>query len=235
MIIAISGTQSGTGKTSLAQAISAYLKVELNKDVILIDCEPTQNALSWSEKRENSGLKAIKTIPLGKDVTTQLEDLSLRYEMIILDCSSKLLGSLTEIFTQADHVLLPLRPQWQDLNSLPQIDLMLQQFGLSPRKASVALNQCPANPELLKKVRAAKSLCRNHKFGVLSSVINFDKVYQTFNEQGSTIFDTDAKSHCAWEIRNIFNELLAKSMGIEFAQSVSSPSRKLVNDKLENG
>jgi cellulose biosynthesis protein BcsQ len=199
MIITIAGFQNGAGKSTLAQSLDSY---------------------QWAIKRQEHGHPQLKCLHLGSDFKRQLQELSMCYELVIVDACPCTEKAFTEIQQISEYLLFPLRPQWQDLNFLPDIDQLLSLNEQSKNKGLISLIQCPGHPELAKKIRAAKALCRTHGLTVLTTITTYNNKYHELEQQGASLIDIDPKGNLAWEIRNLLNELLAKSMGIKFAQLI---------------
>ncbi len=89
-IILVGGEKGGTGKTTIATNL-AVMRAAAGRDVVLIDTDPQGSASGWCYTRDEAGLapRIASVQKFGKGLARELEDLSMRYQDIIVDAGGR--------------------------------------------------------------------------------------------------------------------------------------------------
>ena len=140
MIILVGGEKGGSGKSCLAQNLAVYLQ-QKKRDILLLDADPQGTTTDWIKERdENSDLRNIPSVQASGNIRQVLDDLSRRYQDIIIDAGgqdSEALRSAMTIATKAVITQCPTLPS-QAQRILDAKDAC-ESFGL------IALNQFTTN------------------------------------------------------------------------------------------
>ena len=89
MIILIGGEKGGSGKSCLAQNLAVYLQ-QKNHDILLLDADPQGTTTDWVKERDaNQDLRNIPSVQAAGNIRQVLEDLSKRYQDIIIDAGGQ--------------------------------------------------------------------------------------------------------------------------------------------------
>ena len=128
MIILIGGEKGGVGKTTLAVNLAVKAATE-GKDVLLVDADQQASANLWAQIREEG-----KTRPevaciqkQGKGLGRELQRLSERYDVVVIDAGGRDSVELRSALVVADQAFFPLRPSLFDAATLGRLELLCSQ------------------------------------------------------------------------------------------------------------
>lgn len=135
-VIAIIGQKGGTGKTTMTTGLAVASELAGFKTAIL-DLDPQTNAANWKDRREaeSPAVASIQPGRLRQNLKT-LEEAGANY--VFIDTPGKSDTAAVEAARVADLVLIPVRPQIFDLETLSAVRDALRIAG-SPT-AFVVLN-----------------------------------------------------------------------------------------------
>lgn len=135
-VIAIIGQKGGTGKTTTATGL-AVASVQAGFLTAILDLDPQTNAANWRDRREAEG-PAVESIQPGRLRQTLKAAEGTGAEFVFIDTPGKSDTAAIEAARVADLVLIPVRPQIFDLETLSAVRDALRVAG-SP-SAYVVLN-----------------------------------------------------------------------------------------------
>ena len=138
-VIAIIGQKGGNGKStlSLALAVEAH---HAGRAVAVIDLDPQTTAANWSDRR---GDEAPAVVSCQVSRLPQVLEAAAKggAELAVIDTPGKLTDALIAAAKAADFVLMPIRPQLYDIETLGSLKDILMLAG-NPVSA-VVVNQAP--------------------------------------------------------------------------------------------
>ena len=181
MIICVGGQKGGTGKSTTAVCLAAWLAGQ-GRDVLLIDANATQGTASnWAERRAaNETLPKVTCIEKTGNIYETVRDLATKYEEVIIDSGGQDSKELRTALPTAHLLLTPTRPSQVDIETLVYVaDLVNQAKDFNPQlKALVLITNAPPNPAI-KLVDESRELLEelNDTFSVCSTVIYNRKAY----------------------------------------------------------
>src|SRR5690625_947556 len=129
MVVLVGGKKGGTGKSTIATNLAA-LRVEKagHKNLLLIDTDSQGSTADWTYYRKESGKDGIECIQLfEKRIVTEIDSKAKRYEDIIIDAGGRDSKELSYSMTVADVMLVPVGASQYDLNTIVDIDELLEQ------------------------------------------------------------------------------------------------------------
>lgn len=154
MIFLIGGQKGGCGKTNLATNLAAYY-VNNGVDLILLDTDKAQNSSAkWAALRGNrKNTLKVNAALAHDDIRDITNDLSKRYELIIIDAGGRDSMEFRTALTVADKCLVPFVPSQHDYNTLPLVNDLLTQAKIfnTELKAFAVLSNCPQNKQAREK------------------------------------------------------------------------------------
>lgn len=174
-IVLIGGEKGGSGKSTVAANLAAYL-VQMGFDVILLDCDPQPSSSRWIARRNQAGHKEIHSAQKLGDVYKTAIDLSNRYEFVIIDSGGRDSMELRTAMVAADFLYIPIRASQFDLETLPKVNgLVAQARSLNPGLiARTLLCMAPTN-ERIREVDDARDLLQDFPELPLSNCIIRDR------------------------------------------------------------
>jgi len=123
MRLACVSTKGGAGKTTTAIFLAAGLH-KLGR-TLLVDADPQQSALAWSEQGDGLPFPVI-SLPV-RDVHKRLDDLGTGYDYVIVDTPPGDLGIIRSAVLSVGTVIVPASPTGLDLNRLrPTFELLAE-------------------------------------------------------------------------------------------------------------
>lgn len=122
MILVLANPKGSVGKSTLAINI-AIIRSLVGRDVLLVDGDEQRTALDFTELREQLVGKAGYTAVAlhGAALRTQVRQLTLKYDDIVIDVGGRDTGSLRAALTVANTVLIPVQPRSFDIWAVGQI------------------------------------------------------------------------------------------------------------------
>lgn len=150
--IALISPKGGVGKTLLATNL--FVEAWARKiSTVLIDLDPQASAAEWADLRPD-GDGAVVTAPAPRLKRAMEAARESGVGWCILDTPGRASDVAVEAAKAADLVLLPARPSFWDVKTLPSAIEMLQQAGMP--KAFLVLNGTPIqDDEYVKDARGA--------------------------------------------------------------------------------
>jgi chromosome partitioning protein len=135
MIVLIGGEKGGTGKTTLATHLAAK-RALAGRDVLLIDTDIQGSANYWAQSRDESEAKPRRVACLqkfGKGLQAEVQDLSRRYEDILIDAGGRDSVELRAALVVAAKAYIPIQPSQFDIWTLDRMDeLVSSAQGFNP-------------------------------------------------------------------------------------------------------
>lgn len=161
MVVLIGAEKGGTGKTTLAVNLAA-LRASRDRDVLLVDTDKQGSASDWAAVRqEETNRQRIPSVQVfGKQVTAQLEDLSERYDDLLVDAGGRDSVELRAAMVVADQVFVPLQASQFDVWTLERMSELVEQAqALNPKlQAQVFINRASPHPQVHEAKEAAKMI-----------------------------------------------------------------------------
>jgi chromosome partitioning protein len=161
MILTVGNIKGGVGKTTLALNL-AIARAAQGRDVLLIDGDEQQTALTFTELREvQLGQLGYTAVALtGASLRSQVRQLAPKYDDLIIDAGGRDNGSLRAALVVSDALLAPVQPRSFDIWAIDQMSELVQEAReLNERlQAYLVLNAADAqgrdNEEALAVLRA---------------------------------------------------------------------------------
>ena len=128
MILLVGGEKGGTGKTTIAVNLAA-MRAHKGRDVLLVDTDPQGSASYWTQVRDEGSVtpRVASIQKFGKGVQQELQDLSKRYQDIIIDAGGRDSVELRAALVVANLALVPIQASQFDLWTLDRMDSLVAQ------------------------------------------------------------------------------------------------------------
>ena len=193
MILLLGGEKGGTGKSTIATNLAAWLAMQ-GRDVVLVDTDVQRTAANWVDRRNLLvGIPPVHCTERRGNVFHALRDLTKRYEQVIVDAGGRDSEELRTALVAAHKVYVPLRASQPDLEtSLHMNELIQLARGMNPTlEARVLISIAPTNPSI-KETADAQALLRELS-ALLPSALTLSerKIYRDAMTEGRGVVELD--------------------------------------------
>ncbi len=206
MIIAITNSKGGVGKSTLAVHLAAWLH-EQGHRVTLADCDMQQSSSEWVRE----AVPEIKAVRLDNPdiILNELPVLNQEADFVVADGPGSLAETSRALLLRADLGIVPCKASMLEVRALAKATEVLRQAqdirGGSP-KAVIVLSMVGMHYRLtqdMKDAAAALSLPLAHKALILR------QIYADAPGQGAVVWNLGSRAKdAAHEVEELFHELL---------------------------
>ena len=215
MIILIGGEKGGTGKTTLATNLSS-LRALVGRDVLLLDTDLQGSAAYWSQTRDEANIapRVACLQRFGKGLQVEIQDLTKRYDDIIIDAGGRDSVELRSSLVVAEYVFIPIQPSQFDVWTLQRMEsLVIQAKGFNlDLKAFVVISRASTNP-LVGEVQEAQDVISDFPNLDLADTIIRDRIaYRKAAKEGLCVLElkpTDQRA--SNEIHFLYKEIFKET------------------------
>lgn len=205
----IGGQKGGTGKSTVATNLAVALQ-RLGRDVLIVDADRQRTASRWAGRRQaDEKLPRITATECTGNLFHTLDDLSHRYDDLIVDAGGHDSVELRTALVVADHLYSPVQASQADLETLGTMtELVEQAKAMNARLgAHLLLTRAPTNPAVSDTRDALELLSTYPSFTICSTIIRDRKAFKDAMFFGKGALEmNDPKA--ALEIDSLVRELL---------------------------
>jgi chromosome partitioning protein len=196
--ISIIGQKGGTGKTTVTLVL-AVEAMQLGQTVVVIDLDPQTTATNWFDRRESNDALTVISCQVARLKFVLEAAKKEKVDLIIIDTPAKSSEASIEAARLAELVLIPMRPQIYDLETLQAIKDILCLTGESP--AFVVINAAPIQGN---RHSEAKTAAESLGFNVCDTVLYSRAAYGDSSTFGQTVSEYQPQGKAALEVKQLF-------------------------------
>lgn len=198
-IVALIGQKGGTGKTSISLSLGVAA-VQAGRTVAILDLDPQANATNWRDRRQadNPAVVSAQVSRLRQTLETARNH---QAEFVVIDTPGKSDSAAIEAARLAHLVLIPVRAQIFDLETLPALRDLLRIAGSTP--AYLVLNGI--HPQARKQVNDTRTMLETtFDFPVCPVHLCHRGAYAEAPMTGIAAQELDPHGKCADEVNRLY-------------------------------
>lgn len=207
MIIGMLNQKGGVGKTTLSVSMAHALANRCSADkILLVDADPQQSALSWSEVRESKLPFAVIGMA-KKSLHRDLPAIAKNYQYIIIDGPPRVTELARSCIMAADLVIIPCTPSPYDIWASEETVQLVKEASVYKEnlKHCFTINRKIVNTAIGRDV---SGVLNDMEMQVLDAHVCQRVIFAEAAASGKTIFDIDPECKAAEEIESLTNEIL---------------------------
>jgi len=207
MILGILNQKGGVGKTTLSVNIAHELtRKNPGAKVLVVDSDPQQSSLSWSEVREKSPPFDIIGFA-KKSLHRDLPPIALNYDFIVIDGPPRVTELARSCIMASDIIIIPCTPSPYDIWASSETVALISESRIYKEKLKsvFAINRKIINTAIGRDVPEA---LEDLKTPVLKSHVSQRVIFAESAASGMTVFDMEPEGKAAQEIVSLVNEIL---------------------------
>jgi chromosome partitioning protein len=215
MIALIGGEKGGTGKTTLATNLAAK-RALAGRDVLLIDADAQGSANYWAQSRDESEARPRRVAcvqKLGRGLQAEVQDLSRRYQDIVIDAGGRDSVELRAALVVADKAYIPVQPSQFDIWTLDRMDeLVGGAQGFNPAlRAWVVVSRVSTNPSVREFEDAREILADFPRLALSGAAVRDRIAYRKAAREGLCVDELKPRdARASEEIEALYQEVFSE-------------------------
>jgi chromosome partitioning protein len=198
LTISLIAQKGGTGKTTVARCLAVAFE-RAGHPAAILDMDPQASATLWSRRREAEHPEVIPTVlPLLREALEAAEN---SVEVVFIDTPPKNADVAIEAAKVSDLIIIPCRPQIDDIETLPATKQILDVTGSKP--TFVLLNGVPPNVARCEEAAAKISGHPTAPLTVCTQTIGHRAAFGDSSILGQTPQEYEPDSKAAEEIEKV--------------------------------
>jgi len=181
MILLFGGEKGGTGKSTLATNLCVWLSKK-KSDFVLLDADRQSTSSNWVSERIKAfeNLPQINCVQKYGNITATIQDLSKRYEHVIIDAAGRDSEELRSSLVIADVLFSPLKASQSDLWTVEHLHELIKLSKTINQKleAFAILSMASSNPRVSETDQAKDMLKDYPELILVDTIVRDRKVYR---------------------------------------------------------
>lgn len=209
MVIGIINQKGGVGKTTIAVNLAdAFCKL-LQENVLLVDADPQQSSLSWSDARESINPNcSVDVIGFSKTkLSRDLPLISRKYGVTIIDSAPRLNDIFKSCIQASNMIIIPCLPGIYDVWATYETVEAVKEAMIFNKdlRAYILINRNKPNTILSKDI---EEVLKTFELPVLETKLQERVVFGKSVHLGKTIFDVNSDGKALLEIELLRTEVI---------------------------
>lgn len=211
MIIAVTNSKGGVGKSTLAVHLAAWLSKQGHR-VTLADCDTQQSSSQWIKE----AAPEVKALCLRDpdEIITELPLLAQEADYVVADGPGSLAETTRALLCLADLALVPCKASMLEVRALDAATRVLRQVQTVIRqgmpRAVIVLSMVGKHYRLTKDMKDAAALL---KLPLASTSLILRQVYADAPGQAAAVWDMGSRAReAANEVDRLFREILPEAV-----------------------
>lgn len=214
MIVMVGNGKGGVGKSRVAIHL-ATLAVTNGVDAVLLDTDVIQgSSASWSRIRNEMGINpTVPVMVLPANPLKELENLSRKYDLIVVDIGAQNYKTMTECAAVSDLVLVPCGNDQQEMEATEIVFTHLDAIGHMHRAgkvpAHVVLTRVSTN-ERAKSTQELREVFEGMGIPVMKTVLPMRSAWGATGKTGRALHELrgkDKSEKATEEMQALFAEV----------------------------
>lgn len=207
MIIGLINQKGGVGKTTLSLNVAhALSKKTDSSNVLVVDVDPQQSSLAWSEVRESP--PPFHVIGFAKkSIHRDLPSIAERYDYVVVDSPPRVAELARACIMVSDIIIVPCTPSPYDVWASSETLHLMEEASIYKKslKGAFVMNRVIANTTIGREVVDALN---EMALPVLNSKISQRVIFAESASRGLTVFDVEPEGKAVKEIINLVDEIV---------------------------
>ena len=195
MIVLIGGEKGGTGKSTIAVNLAAWL-ARAGRDVLLVDTDRQGTAAAWaSERQAHPSLARVHCAQRYGALYDDVVDYAKRYDELVIDAGGRDSEELRSAMCAAEVLISPFPPAQADLWTVGHLaELVKLARGFNPGLiARMLINVAPTNWRVKKAAEARELLEQFEQLELVPAPIHRRQVFDDAMCDGRGVVEMDNK------------------------------------------
>ena len=212
MIISLVNQKGGVGKTTLAVCL-AYQAWLDGERVLLVDADPQQSIMDWSDKRYTELPDGLSVIGMAKNTLHRdLPRVAKDYSVVVIDSPPRTTDIARSAVVASDLVVMPCTPSPWDIWACKEAISIIKEILISKEKLKFAMviNIKIANTIIgrdIKETVTELSKTLDFDIPVLTSEIYQRDIFKKTAASGLAVQEYDKEKKTTNEIRQLYEEI----------------------------
>lgn len=210
-ILLVGGEKGGSAKTTTAVNLAVMLARD-GRDVLLVDTDPQQTAMSWQAIRNDAHIEPrITCVQLaGIGLRDELDNLANRFQEIIIDAGGRDSIELRTAMTCAHIMVSPVQLSSFDLWTLQRLEHLAKQAEPYNRnlRVLVMLSRAPTNQSQAEYDSAVELISDFSKLTLLKTIARERVAYRRSAGSGMGVIEYEPRDEKAIEeLKSLYEEV----------------------------
>ena len=206
MLILLTNTKGGVGKSTLAAHLAVYL-FDVGARVALLDADEQRSSSQWLTEAEPAIQTRVATKP--DEIVEAVRDLSEATTYVVADAPGRIESESRTLMLLADLAVFPITPSLLDLRSVAQaVEILHEARTINDGKpdALLLLNRVRKRDRISRELREAAPALG---FSVCKRSVRDLQAFRNAAQQGTVVTRMGRKSRqAARDLDHVFHEIL---------------------------